>query len=84
MFTVYALYSPQYQKIYIGYTSNLEERIKSHNELGKKGWTVRYRPWTLVHTETFGSKGEAMAREKQLKSARGRETIWEIIRQKKE
>ena len=84
MFTVYALYSPQYQKIYIGHTSNLEERIKSHNELGTKGWTIRYRPWTLVHTETFATKGEAMAREKQLKSARGRETIWEMIRQKKE
>ncbi|MEX2479157.1 MAG: GIY-YIG nuclease family protein [Gracilimonas sp.] len=42
--TVYALYSPTYEKIYIGYTSNLEQRLLSHNKLGKKGWTVKYRP----------------------------------------
>ncbi|MEX0723823.1 MAG: GIY-YIG nuclease family protein [Gracilimonas sp.] len=44
MLTVYALYSPTYEKIYIGYTSNLEQRLLSHNKLGKKGWTVKYRP----------------------------------------
>jgi len=48
MFTVYVLHSEKYGKIYIGYTSNLQERLKSHNELGKKGWTVKFRPWTLV------------------------------------
>jgi len=40
MFTVYVLYSPAHDKIYIGYTSNLEQRFLSHNELGKKGHTV--------------------------------------------
>jgi len=35
MFTVYVLYSQQHDKIYIGYTSNLQERFRSHNELGK-------------------------------------------------
>ncbi len=40
MFIVYALYSSNYNKIYIGYTSNLVERYKSHNELSKKGWTI--------------------------------------------
>ncbi len=37
MYTVYALYSAAHQKIYVGYTSNLEQRLLSHNELGKKG-----------------------------------------------
>ena len=74
MFTVYVLHSPRFDKIYIGFTSNLEERIKSHNELGKKGFTVKFRPWTVIHTETFSSKKEAMDREKQLKGAKGR--LW--------
>ena len=79
MYIVYVLYSQQYDKIYIGYTSNLEERLKSHNELGKKGWTIRFRPWVVVHTEAFGSKAEAVQREKQLKSAKGRQFIRNLI-----
>ncbi len=79
MYIVYVLYSQQYDKIYIGYTSNLEERLKSHNELGKKGWTIRFRPWVVVHTETHNSKADAMRREKQLKSAKGRQFIRNLI-----
>jgi len=37
MFTVYALYSESSDKIYIGYTSDLEARMLSHNELATKG-----------------------------------------------
>lgn len=70
MYTVYVLYSVRCHKIYIGNTSNIEERLKSHNELGKKGWTIKFRPWALIHTESFASKKEAMDREGQLKSAK--------------
>ena len=80
MFTVYVLYSENYDKIYIGYTSDLDQRILSHNVLGKKGWTIRYRPWVILHTEAFLTKAEAMAREKALKSGRGRAFIWKKIR----
>jgi putative endonuclease len=82
MFTVYALYSPKYDKIYVGYTSNLEQRLLSHNKLGKKGWTIKYRPWEVVFTEEFETKKEAMKREKQLKSAKGRQYVWERVNQK--
>jgi len=75
MYTVYILHSPNYNKIYIGFTSNLEARLLSHNELGIKGWTIKFRPWNLVHTEVFQTKVEAMKREKELKSATGREWI---------
>jgi len=82
MFIVYALYSPSHQKIYIGFTSGLEQRLLSHNSLGKKGWTIKYRPWKLAYTEEFETKKEAMRREKQLKSAKGREFIWEVVNEK--
>jgi len=75
MFTVYVLFSKAHNKIYIGYTSNLEQRLLSHNKLATKGYTVRYRPWTIVHIEVFDEKHEAMKREKQLKSSRGRAFI---------
>ncbi|NCT95339.1 MAG: GIY-YIG nuclease family protein [Chitinophagaceae bacterium] len=79
MYHVYILYSVSYNKIYVGYTSNLAERLRSHNELGKKGWTIKFRPWQLIHTESFVTKQEALYREKALKSGQGREWIWEKL-----
>ncbi|RFM28884.1 GIY-YIG nuclease family protein [Deminuibacter soli] len=79
MFIVYVLYSERFDKIYIGYTSNLPERLRSHNELGKKGWTIRYRPWLLIHTETFETKQEALSREKELKNAKWRAWIRDAL-----
>ncbi|NCI46891.1 GIY-YIG nuclease family protein [Sediminibacterium soli] len=75
MYQVYILYSPNYDKIYIGCTGNLAERLRSHNELGKKGWTIGFRPWVLVHQETYPGKKEALLREKQLKGGQGRDWI---------
>ena len=80
MFTVYVLYSKDYNKIYIGFTSDLEQRLRSHNELGKKGWTIKFRPWQLIHTEVFQLKSDAMKREKELKTATGRNFIWSVIK----
>ena len=78
-YVVYILYSKKYNKKYIGYTSQLIARFHSHNELSRKGYTVRYRPWIVLHVEFFRLKKEAMAREKFLKSGQGREWIAENI-----
>ncbi len=75
MFHVYVLYSDSHDILYIGYTSDVANRLLSHNQLATKGFTVRYRPWRLVHTEMFGTKAQAMKREKELKSGKGREWI---------
>ena len=82
MFLIYVLYSSVHSKIYIGYTSDLEGRIRSHNELGKKGWTIKFRPWVVVHSEQFYDKAKALSREKELKGAKGREWIWSLINDK--
>jgi len=60
MFYVYILYSERYGKTYTGYSQYPEQRLLSHNELSKKGWTIRYRPWKLIHIEAFQTKAEAM------------------------
>ena len=80
MFNVYVLYSQKFDKIYIGYTSNLEQRLISHNILATKGYTIRFRPWIIIHKENFETKNAAMKREKQLKSGQGRKFIWDIIK----
>ena len=73
MYYVYALYSEKYDKIYIGYTSDLEQRLLSHNHEKNRGYTGRYRPWRLLYSESIAGKSAALARERQLKSYRGRE-----------
>ena len=78
-FIVYVLYSKKYDKIYVGFTQNLIQRFYSHNFLGKKGWTIRFRPWMVIHVEYFSTKKEAIKREKELKSAKGRSHIREQI-----
>ena len=78
MFVVYALYSKTFDKIYIGFTSNMEERFKSHNELAKKGWTIKFRPWQIIHQESFSSKAEVMKREKEFKDNNGKK-IYQVI-----
>ncbi len=72
MFTVYILYSHKHDKHYVGFTTDLAERFLSHNHLSSKGWTARYRPWEIIHTEEFATKAEAMDREKWLKTGVGR------------
>jgi putative endonuclease len=79
MFYVYVLYSIEYDKIYIGFTANPEARLKHHNHPQNRGWTSRYRPWDMKYREEFCTKQEAMSREKQLKSAKGRQFIKSII-----
>jgi len=79
MYAVYVLFSESFSKIYIGFTSDLEQRLKSHNELATKGWTIKFRPWRIIHTEIFESKQDAMRREKELKTASGRKWIWDMI-----
>ncbi|NQU84953.1 MAG: GIY-YIG nuclease family protein [Mariniphaga sp.] len=76
---IYALYSAKFDKIYIGSSSDFEKRLLSHNNTRNKGWTKKYQPWKILYTETLVTKTLALKREKQLKSAKGRQFIWDII-----
>ena len=75
-------YSRKYDKIYIGFTSNLEQRFKSHNELAKKGCTLKFRPWEIIYQESHAFKTAAIKREKELKTAKGRNFIKSLINAK--
>ncbi len=75
MFVVYVLFSAKFNKHYTGFTSNLNARLLSHNELDNKSFTSKYRPWKLIYTKDFELKSEAIEYEKWLKSGVGREFI---------
>lgn len=81
MFYVYALYNDKYAKIYIGQTNNLDQRIKLHNSKEfKNSFTTRFDgSWVLIYKEKMETRSDALKREKQLKSYRGREFIKNLI-----
>jgi putative endonuclease len=64
---VYILLSEKDNKLYVGCTSNLQDRLKSHNR-GQVVATKFRRPLFLLHSETFQDKAEAFNRERFLKS----------------
>jgi putative endonuclease len=73
-FSVYILFSEKHNRHYTGFTSDLENRLISHNELGHD-WTSRYRPWKLIYTRNFEIKEAAIQYEKWLKTGVGRDYI---------
>jgi putative endonuclease len=53
--------------LYVGVTSDLENRVAEHRDLERPGFTRRYAVHRLVLFEEFGTMDDAIAREKQLK-----------------
>ena len=83
MFKVYVIYNRLRDKIYIGYTSNLEKRILRHNGVLKNKNTsftsINSGNWEIVYSESYKTRDLAKKREKQLKGYRGRKFIREKI-----
>lgn len=76
MYFIYAIYNKQSNKFYIGQTQDLYERLRLHNEHVFKGYTSRFPgKWELIYKESVATRSEALKREKQLKSYRGREFL---------
>jgi putative endonuclease len=85
MFYTYAIKN-QDGKIYIGQTADLELRLQRHNGLFKNKSTSftskNSGNWELIYKERFETRLEAMKREKELKSFRGREFVRSLINKK--
>jgi putative endonuclease len=63
---------------YVGWTVDIEKRLKQHNS-GKGARTTRGRVWVLLHTEKFRTRRQAMSREWYLKRDR---TFRMLLRQR--
>jgi putative endonuclease len=80
MYFVYLLRSISYpDQTYIGYTTDLNARLTSHNH-GKSKHTAKYKPWELVTYTAFSEQSKALSFEKYLKSHSGkafaRKRLW--------
>ena len=68
-------------RLYIGQTSNLELRLRRHNE-GKVFSTKNRGPWQLIHSETFATRSAAMTQEKRLKALKSKRALLDYIAQR--
>ena len=67
MYYVYVLKSEKDYNLYIGYTSDLKNRIKDHNQGKTK--SIKHRiPFSLVYYEAYKNKTDARKRELELKN----------------
>jgi len=73
-FFVYVISSINRNYIYVGLTSNVEERLKRHN-LGYEQTTKPYKPFVLLYMETCEDRIIARNREKYWKSGVGKEKL---------
>jgi putative endonuclease len=80
MWFVYTLYNEESDKIYIGETSNIERRLVEHIQKKGNHFTAKFEgKWVLIYKEEVLGRTQALKREKQLKSFRGREFVKQYI-----
>ena len=66
MYYVYVIKSQKTNKLYFGFSNDLERRVQEHNA-GKSNYTRRFRPWDLIYYEAYVIEQTARNREKQIK-----------------
>ena len=77
---VYVLYNARKHFIYIGYSEDLKQRFKEHND-GRSKSTKPYLPLELIHYEAYRNKKDAKRREQYLKTNRGRTTLITMLKE---
>jgi len=69
-FYVYILKSANYDRRYIGSCEDINIRLKRHNS-GKVKSSKSYKPYSVIYTEEFIIRSEAIKREKFFKTLDG-------------
>lgn len=71
MFYVYLIRSSKFaDQTYIGFTTNIHERLDTHNN-GGSSHTAKFKPWELVSYIAFDDEARARAFEKYIKIGSG-------------
>jgi len=76
---IYVLYSKSADKTYVGFTNDLNRRLKEHNKGDTKSTKSR-RPFKLIYYEAHTSEEDARRREKYFKKDKGKSTLKQMMR----
>jgi putative endonuclease len=79
MYFVYILQTEKGDRLYIGFTQDVNNRLKEHND-GRSLATKPFRPYKLIYYEAFLDKNDAKSREEFLKSGWGRRSIKKMLK----
>jgi putative endonuclease len=74
MHYVYVLKSQIKERIYIGETADLKNRLERHNS-GKVKSTKPYKPWKLIYYEAYLTKRLTKVTERFYKTSQGKRQI---------
>lgn len=77
-YTVYAISSLSRNYIYVGMTSQIQQRIQRHNS-GRNKTTSPYRPFKIIYSKYFNTRINARKHEIYLKSGSGKEFLKKLI-----
>ena len=77
VFYVYVLRSESSARTYVGQSKDIDNRVAEHNSNKNKA-TKNKGPWKLVHSEEFGTRSEAVMRERYFKTVAGRIELREL------
>jgi putative endonuclease len=77
MYYVYVLKSVNFNKVYVGLTTNIDKRLIQHNS-GKIKSNKAYTPFIVVYFETFKTREDARKKEKYFKAGAGRRYLTKI------
>jgi len=81
MFFVYILFSKKLNRYYIGFTSNLNQRLDfHHNDTQSRKFTYNAEDWILHFTLECKSKEQAMAIEKHIKAMKSKTYIQNLVK----
>lgn len=79
-YCVYVLQSLKNKNFYIGFTSNLHQRLTYHIK-GYSSATSFRRPFELIYCEFYKNKTDALNREKYFKTTKGKRTLKLILKE---
>ena len=75
----YILFSQYLDKYYIGYCSDIEERLKRHLQGNGSTYTKKAKDWELVYQKEFTTSNEAITYERFLKKKKSRKYLEYLI-----
>jgi len=70
MFYIYVIESTKNGNLYAGYTKNIIQRLKEHNQ-GLNFSTKSDKPWKLIYYEACLNENDAKRRERYFKTSQG-------------
>ena len=84
VYYIYILYSSKSDKYYVGYTSDVQRRLKEHNDLSRiNKYTKKHIPWAIrVFFEISENRGDALAVERFIKKQKSRIFLEKLISEK--